>query len=169
AALHGWGQAARAIADCSGVVPVILSVIGPAVSGPALLLGLADHVVMTEDAYAFVSGPTMVAEFPGVVLDAEELGGASAHARFSGAASIVVPDREAAADAMAALLAYLPSHNDEEPPVWPTPHPPAPRVARRPPPPRPRQLRRSRRRAGDGRRRRAARAAGPVGAQPRDG
>jgi acetyl-CoA carboxylase carboxyltransferase component len=123
AALHGWGQAARAIADCSGVVPVIFSVIGPAVSGPALLLGLSDHVVMTEDAYAFVSGPTMVAEFTGVVLDAEELGGASAHARFSGAASIVVPDREAAADAMAALLAYLPSHNDEEPPVWPTTDP----------------------------------------------
>jgi acetyl-CoA carboxylase carboxyltransferase component len=124
AALHGWGQAARAIADCSGVVPVILSVIGPAVSGPALLLGLADHVVMTEDAYAFVSGPTMVAEFTGVVLDADELGGATAHARFSGAASLVVPDRDAATDAMAALLAYLPSHNDEEPPAWPTVDPP---------------------------------------------
>jgi len=54
------------------------------------------------------------------VLDADELGGASAHARFSGAASIVVPDRDAATDAMAALLAYLPSHNDEEPPAWPT-------------------------------------------------
>ena len=40
-----------------GVVPVIFAVTGPAVSGPALLLGLADHVVMTEDAYAFVSGP----------------------------------------------------------------------------------------------------------------
>jgi acetyl-CoA carboxylase carboxyltransferase component len=120
AALHGWGQAARAIADCSGVVPVIFAVVGPAVSGPALLLGLSDHVVMTQDAYAFVSGPTMVAEFTGVVLDADELGGASAHARFSGAASIVVPDRDAATEAMAALLAYLPSHNDEEPPSWPT-------------------------------------------------
>ena len=44
AALHGWGQAARAIAECSGVVPVIMVVDGPAVSGPALLLGLADFV-----------------------------------------------------------------------------------------------------------------------------
>jgi acetyl-CoA carboxylase carboxyltransferase component len=123
AALHGWGQSARAIADCSGVVPVLMAVIGPAVSGPALLIGLADHVVMTEDAYAFVSGPTMVAEFTGVVLDAEELGGASAHARFSGAASIVVPDRDAATDALAELLAYLPSHNDEEPPLLATTDP----------------------------------------------
>ena len=34
AALHGWGRAARAIADCSGVVPVVFTVTGPAVSGP---------------------------------------------------------------------------------------------------------------------------------------
>ena len=117
AALHGWGRAARAIADCSGIVPVILTVTGPAVSGPALLLGLADHVVMTEAAYAFVSGPTMVAEFTGVYVDAAELGGAGAHARFSGAASIVVPDRAAATDVVGELLDYLPSHADEEPPL----------------------------------------------------
>ena len=49
AALHGWGLAAPALADCSGVVPDRSSIVdGPAVSGPALLLGLADFVVMTE-------------------------------------------------------------------------------------------------------------------------
>ena len=47
-ALHGWGKAARALTDCSGVVPTTLIVDGPAVSGPALLLGIADHVVMTD-------------------------------------------------------------------------------------------------------------------------
>ena len=76
AALHGWGLAARALADCSGIVPVVLAVTGPAVSGPALLLGLADLVVMTADSYAFVSGPTMVTEFTGVRIDSNELGGA---------------------------------------------------------------------------------------------
>src|SRR4029453_19313794 len=49
AALHGWGLAARALADCSGIVPIVLAGTGPAVSGPALLLGLADLVVMTSD------------------------------------------------------------------------------------------------------------------------
>src|SRR5438034_2003811 len=39
AALHGWGMAARAVAQCSGVVPVLAAVTGPTVSGPALLLG----------------------------------------------------------------------------------------------------------------------------------
>ena len=120
AALHGWGQAARAIADCSGVVPVLMIVDGPAVSGPALLIGLADLVVMTSDSYAFVSGPTMVAEFTGVAIDNEELGGPSSHARYSGATSLVAGDLDAAAEMIANLLAYLPAHNDEEPPNWPT-------------------------------------------------
>jgi len=77
AALHGWGLAAKALTDCSGVVPIIMVVEGPAVSGPALLLGIADFVVMTVDSYAFVTGPTMVAEFTGVTIDNEELGGAA--------------------------------------------------------------------------------------------
>jgi len=120
AALHGWGRAARALTDCSGIVPTVFVVDGPAVSGPALLLGLADHVVMTEAAYAFVSGPTMVAEFTGVVIDNDELGGPSSHARYTGAASLVTADVESAVDAVEQLLAYFPSHNDEEPPLWPT-------------------------------------------------
>jgi acetyl-CoA carboxylase carboxyltransferase component len=122
-ALHGWGMAARAIAECSGIVPVILILTGPAVSGPALLLGLADQVIMTEDAYAFVSGPTMVAEFTGIVIDNDELGGASSHARFTGAASLVVADREAGLEAAEQLLAYLPDSVDSEPLRWPTDDP----------------------------------------------
>ena len=39
---------------------------GPAVSGPALLLGIADHVIMTDDAFAYVSGPDVVVAFTGV-------------------------------------------------------------------------------------------------------
>ena len=34
AALHGWGTAARALARCSGRVPVLLAATGPVVSGP---------------------------------------------------------------------------------------------------------------------------------------
>ena len=123
-ALHGWGLAARALTHCSGVVPTIFVVNGPAVSGPALLLGIADFVVMTEAAYAFVSGPTMVAEFTGVTVDNMELGGAASQARYTGAASLVVPDLQAAITAVEQLLSYLPSNNDEEPPRWPTDDPP---------------------------------------------
>ncbi len=122
-ALHGWGLAAKALAACSGIVPTVLIVDGPAVSGPALLIGLADHVIMTSQAYAFVSGPTMVTEFTGVVIDNDELGGAATHARYTGVASLVVSTLDDAVDTAEQLLAYLPAHNDEEPPSLPTDDP----------------------------------------------
>jgi acetyl-CoA carboxylase carboxyltransferase component len=123
AALHGWGLAAKALASCSGIVPTIMIVDGPAVSGPALLIGLADLVVMTASSYAFVSGPTMVAEFTGVAIDNDELGGASTHARYTGAASLVAPDLDTAVELASSMLAYLPQCNDDEPPRWPTDDP----------------------------------------------
>jgi acetyl-CoA carboxylase carboxyltransferase component len=118
AALHGWGTAAKALTRCSGRVPILLAATGPVVSGPALLLGLADQVVMTEEAYAFVSGPHMVETFTGEALDAAELGGAGVHAAHTGVATMVVRDRDAAMAALGDLLTYLPSHLDEEPPRW---------------------------------------------------
>src|SRR5476649_2406621 len=81
ASLHGWGRAARALSLCSGTVPVVVVVSGPALSGPALLLGLADLVIMTSDAFAFVSGPAMVEEFTGVRIGIHQLGGTAMHAR----------------------------------------------------------------------------------------
>ena len=123
AALHGWGRAAKQIASCSGVVPIIAAVTGPAVSGPALLIGLCDVVIMTEEAYAFVSGPTMVAEFTGVQVSNAELGGADAHARQSGVAQIVVPDRDAAVAEVEHVLAFLPDSVNELPSTLPTSDP----------------------------------------------
>ena len=118
AALHGWGTAARALARCSGRVPVLLAATGPVVSGPSLLLGLADQVVMTEEAHAFVSGPRMVEMFTGEALDANALGGAGVHAADTGLAALVVADEDEARRALADILAYLPSVVDEEPPRW---------------------------------------------------
>lgn len=111
-ALHGWGKAAKALSDCSGVIPTISIVTGPAVSGPALLIGLSDFVVMTEDSYAFVSGPTMVAEFTGISVSTDELGGASIQARNSGVASAVVADLTSATQWIEELLEYLPDNVD---------------------------------------------------------
>ena len=82
--LHAWGRVAKALADASGVVPTVLIVIGPCVSGPALLLGLADITVMTDDAFAYVSGPDTVRDFTGIELDHRALGGPGIHDRRSG-------------------------------------------------------------------------------------
>ena len=123
AALHGWGRLAAALARCSGSVPTIAVVDGPAVSGPALLLGLADLTLMTPSSYAFVNGPVMVEQFTGVQISIEELGGAGNLARHAGIPSAIVEDRAAAVAMVEQLLAYLPDHVDEEPPRWPSDDP----------------------------------------------
>jgi acetyl-CoA carboxylase carboxyltransferase component len=116
AALEGWGRMARSLVDCSGIVPTAVVVDGPAVSGPALLLGVADLVVMTESSYAFVNGPVMVEEFTGVAISVDELGGSASLARNTGVPTLVVADRAAAVDAIDQLLGYLPDSADSEPP-----------------------------------------------------
>jgi acetyl-CoA carboxylase carboxyltransferase component len=127
AALHGWGRAARALAECSGVVPVLAVVTGPALSGPALLLGMADLVVMTPDAFAFVSGPAMVEEFTGVRIGLHQLGGVAVHARASGLCAVEVPDEDEAWVAVEHLVGLLPAHADELAPVVAPAEPPGAR------------------------------------------
>jgi acetyl-CoA carboxylase carboxyltransferase component len=124
AALHAWGRVSAAVAACSGIVPTFAVVDGPAVSGPALLLGIVDFTIMTESSSAFVNGPVMVEQFTGISIDVEELGGANNHARYSGVPSLVVSDRADAEDAVAELLGYLPGSVDDEPPRRPNDDPP---------------------------------------------
>ena len=119
ASLEGWGRVAKALVDCSGVVPTILVVDGPAVAGPALLLGIADLVVMTAE-------QLRLRQRPG---DGRRVHRACRSPRTSsavrptstataGVASLVVADRPAAEAAAIELLGYLPSSADEEPGRW---------------------------------------------------
>jgi acetyl-CoA carboxylase carboxyltransferase component len=123
AALDGWGRVAGAMARCSGTVPVVVVVDGALLSGPALLLGLADAVVMTSRAVAYVSGPAAVAELTGVAVRPAQLGGAGVHATRSGVATVVVPDADQARATVDQLLSFLPAHCDELPPVYPSADP----------------------------------------------
>jgi acetyl-CoA carboxylase carboxyltransferase component len=117
-ALDGWGRVAMQLTKCSGIVPTFAIVDGPAVSGPALLLGLVDFVVMTERAYAFVNGPVMVRQFTGIDVSKAELGSPANLERHAGIVVAVAPDREAGAHVVEELLAYLPDHADDPPPRW---------------------------------------------------
>ena len=121
--LHAWGRVAAALHRASGVVPVALAVVGPCVSGPSLLLGLADVVVMTEDATAWVSGPKAVAEITGREVDAKALGGAGVHGLRSGVAALTAADEDEALASISMVLSYLPDNNHEVPEVWPTDDP----------------------------------------------
>ena len=123
ASLHAWGRVAAAMSRASGQVPILLAVTGASVSGPSLLLGLADVVVMTAGARAYVSSPASVAEITGRQLDGAALGGAAVHALHSGVAALVVDDEDAAVEAMAHVLAFLPDTCLAEPPHWATADP----------------------------------------------
>jgi len=123
APLHGWGTAARLLTKCSGRVPTFAIVDGPAVSGPALLLGLVDVVIMTSTSYAFVNGPLMIRQFTGVDITKDELGSASTMERSAGLATAVVETREEGRDAIVEILNYLPDRVDAETPRLPTSDP----------------------------------------------
>jgi acetyl-CoA carboxylase carboxyltransferase component len=123
AALDGWGRVARALTRCSGNVPTFAIVDGPAVSGPALLLGLVDFTVMTTTAYAFVNGPVMVRQITGIDVSKDELGSASSMEKHGGLSVAVVADRASGAEMVEHLLEYVPNHADEPPPHVPTTDP----------------------------------------------
>ena len=114
--LHAWGRIAAALSTATGVVPTIVAVRGACLSGPALLLGLADAVVMTSDAFAYVTGPAAVESFTGVAVSRADLGGAGVHSTVSGLATLVIDDELELDDAVAELLSYLPAHHLADPP-----------------------------------------------------
>ena len=116
-ALHGWAAAAAELTRCSGVVPFIAIASGPNVSGPALILGLADFVIMTAEAYAFVVGPHTVEQFTGVPVGRDELGGPHAHESRSGVAGFVADDVAEAEETVAELLGFIGDHNGADPPA----------------------------------------------------
>ncbi len=111
-ALCSWGRAAAAIAACSGVVPVVMVARGPVLAGPALLLGLADVVVMTPRAFAYLSGPSMVGEYTGVRVGLHDLGGLDVHARSSGLCALDATGAEHALELVGEVLGFLPDHTD---------------------------------------------------------
>jgi acetyl-CoA carboxylase carboxyltransferase component len=123
-ALHGWGEAAAVVSACSGVVPVLAVVTGAAISGPALLLGLADVTVMTPNAFAFLSGPDAVEAFTGIRTGPRELGGTASHSTSSGLCALVAADRAQAHELLGVVLGHLPDNTDEEPPRVATSDPP---------------------------------------------
>ncbi len=116
ASLVAWGRIASALVDASGVVPIAIAVIGPCAAGPALLIGIADVVVFTTDATAFVSGPAAVMGMTGEEISPFDLGGAAIHSTESGIAALVASDEASAIESISIVLTHLPANNHELPP-----------------------------------------------------
>ena len=118
AALHAWGRLARELVHVSGVRPdAARGHRRVRVGARRSRSGCFDHVVMTEDAFAYVTGPDSVEDFTGVRVSRAELGGAAVHDRRTGVASLVVARRRwPPATRSSTLLSYLPDHHLADPP-----------------------------------------------------
>jgi acetyl-CoA carboxylase carboxyltransferase component len=127
AALAGYGRIFNAHVRLSGVVPQISVIAGTSAGGGSYSPALTDVVVMTRTSAMFLTGPGVVREVMGEDVDADALGGPRVHER-NGVCHAVVDDDRAAAEHVRGLLALLPQHAGEDPPLAvPTdPHPGSP-------------------------------------------
>jgi acetyl-CoA carboxylase carboxyltransferase component len=123
AALSGYGSIFREHVRLSGLVPQISIVCGAAAGGSSYGPALNDFVIMTKSASMFLTGPAVVAEVTGEVLDMAALGGPRVHER-NGVCHFTAPTEVDAALMARDLLDYLPQHAGEPPQMWPTVAPP---------------------------------------------
>ena len=123
AALSGYGSIFREHVRLSGLVPQISIVCGAAAGGSSYGPALNDFVIMTKSASMFLTGPAVVAEVTGEVLDMATLGGPRVHER-NGVCHFTAPTEVDAALMARDLLDYLPQHAGESPQMWPKVAPP---------------------------------------------
>jgi acetyl-CoA carboxylase carboxyltransferase component len=115
--MGGYAEIFRRIVQYSGVVPQISVTLGPCAGGAAYSPALTDLVIMVEkQSFMFLTGPEVIKEVMGEVIDAESLGGAQVHNTVSGVAHLSAQSEKDAFDLTGRLLSYLPSNNVENPP-----------------------------------------------------
>ena len=120
-ALAGYSEIFERNILASGVVPQISAILGPCAGGAVYSPALTDFIIMSEGtSYMFLTGPAVVKQVTGEVVDQEQLGGASVHASKSGVAHFKASTEEDAIATIRDLLSYLPQNNMEEPPYVPT-------------------------------------------------
>ncbi|HOM65961.1 MAG TPA: acyl-CoA carboxylase subunit beta [Ignavibacteriales bacterium] len=118
--LRGYGTIFYNNTLLSGVVPQIAIISGPCAGGAAYSPALMDFIIMVKGTgKMFITGPDVIKEVTGKVIDVEELGGAMAHAVKSGNIHFVANDDNEAIEICKKLLSYIPNNNTEDPPYEP--------------------------------------------------
>lgn len=114
--LGGYARIFDANCEASGVIPQISVIMGPCAGGAVYSPALTDFVFMTENSYMFITGPDVVKAVMQENVSIEELGGGYIHSRESGVCHFLTKDDHACLAQVRALLSYLPSNNQEDPP-----------------------------------------------------
>lgn len=117
ASMAGFGEIFERNILASGVVPQISAIMGPCAGGSVYSPALTDFTLMIKGtSYMFLTGPKVVKEVLGEVVDQETLGGATVHTAKSGVAHFAADTEEEGIALLRQLLSYLPQNNMETAP-----------------------------------------------------
>jgi propionyl-CoA carboxylase beta chain len=109
----------------SGVVPQISCILGPCAGGAVYSPAITDFVLMVEGtSYMFITGPDVIKSVTHEEVSKEDLGGATTHATKSGVCHLTSPNDKTCLAQARELLSFLPSNNQEDPPLRMTSDPP---------------------------------------------
>jgi propionyl-CoA carboxylase beta chain len=121
ASLGGYADVFQRNVLASGVIPQISLIMGPCAGGAVYSPAMTDFILMVKDSsYMFVTGPDVVKTVTHEEVTAEELGGAITHTTRSGIADLAFENDVEALMMTRRLFSFLPSNNNEKPPVVPT-------------------------------------------------
>tara|TARA_A100001037_G_scaffold306856_1_gene357318 strand:- start:36512 stop:38032 length:1521 start_codon:yes stop_codon:yes gene_type:complete len=115
--LAGYSSIFEKNIACSGVIPQISAIYGPAAGGATYSPALTDFIFMVDQiSQMYITGPDVVKAVTGENVTHQELGGVQTHAFKSGVSHFVHQDEETSINAIKELLAFLPQNNMETPP-----------------------------------------------------
>ena len=115
-AVEAYADVLSHMARMSGVVPMIMAVLGPCVGAAAVMAEMADVSVVAKAGSVLLAGPQVLSSTMGKDLDAEALGGAQ-KAVENGAAAVACETEAEAIEAVKSVLAMLPANNLEDAPI----------------------------------------------------
>lgn len=116
--LEAYGWTFRAQIEASGIIPQISLLMGPCLGGQAYHPVMMDFVIQNRSTgFMGIAGPAFVKTQTGEDISLEDLSGWKAHAMKSGQTHLVADSDEECLDRCKALLAYLPSNNQGQPPT----------------------------------------------------
>ena len=104
----------------SGVIPQISAIMGPCAGGTVYSPALTDFILSVDKtSQSFITGPKVIKNVTGEVVDAENLGGAYTHNTVSGVSHFFCENDEDCIEKIKTLLSYLPENCREMPPEFP--------------------------------------------------
>ena len=118
-ALKGFGDIFYRNTLASGVIPQITMILGPCAGGAVYSPAICDFIFMVDKtSQMFITGPSVIKAVTGEDISFEDLGGAEAHSKKSGVASVRCENEEECFIQVKQLLSLLPSNNMEIPPAY---------------------------------------------------